>query len=429
MLTLQNVGKGFHKKNNINSKSSFQTMIGLILNRKSVEFAEDRFWALKDISFEITRGESLGVIGVNGSGKTTLMKLICGLLLADEGTVENGFRTQQMINLGAGFDPDEDALQNLETELSLRNIPKNKHKELIYQIIKFAELEEFQETSVGKYSSGMAARLGFSLCIHTNPELLIIDEALSVGDERFRIKCLAKMQELRDRGVSMIFVSHSMTHVSQFCDKAIWINKGNLVSEGPVRDVIEEYMNFIYDDKSNNVEEPFLVEEEQKYLAPVDSATLPQRISSNLVDIDFREGDSPYGILVAPTEDISNIWFKFDSDSLETTSSTHIELGFDIHKPISELNFTLNFLTESFELVTAISSLNFDLPKKINPGRFCYKVEISRLCLVPGKYFIIMPIHNGPSYLFRGLVWQFSVSLGESMTWGKFFMPHKITSN
>lgn len=236
------------------------------------------------------------------------------------------------------------------------------------------------------------------------------------------------MQELRDRGVSMIFVSHSMTQVSQFCDKAIWINKGELVCEGPSQQVIEKFLSFIYEEKSDLNVDPVPVDKKQNSQEPFDAVPLPQVMESNLVDVDFKDGDSPYGMLITPSEDISNIWFKFDSVSLEPSSNVFIELGFDIHKPISELHFTLNFLSESYELITAISSLNTDLPKKINPGRFSYKVEISRLSLVPGKYFIIMPIHNGPSYLFRGLVCEFSISLGTSMTWGKVSLAHKITS-
>ena len=142
--------------------------------------------ALDTCNIEIPDNDFIAIVGPSGSGKTTLMKLICGLLLADEGDVDNGFRTQQMINLGAGFDPHNNALQNLETELFLRNIPTNKQQELMQQIIKFAELEEFTVTPVGKFTSGMAARLGFSLCVHTNPELLIIDEVSMMGSSMIK---------------------------------------------------------------------------------------------------------------------------------------------------------------------------------------------------------------------------------------------------
>lgn len=427
------MGKVFNTKSTLNSKTAFQNLISLLLNKAINNEGSHQLWAVRDVSLTVQPGDSIGVIGLNGSGKTTLMKLICGLLKADEGTVQNGFFTQQMINLGAGFDPIQNAVENLKTELVLRDIPHSKHDALIQQILKFAELEAFADLAVGKLSSGMAARLGFSLCVHSSPELLIIDEALSVGDERFRNKCLVKMQELREQNVAMIFVSHSMTHVSLFCDKTIWINKGHVAKFGDTKSVIESYLAHIYDAKDNrNADETTtdLGEEDsskKSALIQIEAASQTEDIISKYgVDIDFDEGDSTFGTLVPPTDAITNIWFKPDSSRLTPESALKLALGFTLLKPISDLQFTLNILSETFELITSISTLNFDLPRKAKAGDLSFEVTIEKLCLSPGKYHVTMPIHNGPSYLFRGLVWHFTVGSGKKMSWGMLSLAHEI---
>lgn len=200
------------------------------------------FFALKDINFQVRKGESWGLIGKNGSGKSTLLKLICGILQPYRGTVSVKGTIAPLIELGAGFDGELTARENIYLNGALLGHSRKEMEEFFDQIVDFAELRDFLDVPIKNYSSGMAARLGFAIATVTKPDILIVDEALSVGDAEFQKKCEKKMECLLEGGTTLLFVSHSIEQVKELCEKAVLLNHGRIVVTGDVATVSEHYV-------------------------------------------------------------------------------------------------------------------------------------------------------------------------------------------
>lgn len=211
------------------------------------------FMALKDISFEVKRGEAWGLIGTNGSGKSTLLKLICGILKPYRGEVEIGGNIAPLIELGAGFDGELTATENIYLNGAVLGYSKEFMTAHFDEIVDFAELRDFMDMPIKNYSSGMAARLGFAIATIVRPEILIVDEVLAVGDAAFQEKCLARMHAMLEGGTTLLFVSHSIKDVESLCDHALWLNKGELVMKGEVGPVAAAYMESLHLPEGNEV--------------------------------------------------------------------------------------------------------------------------------------------------------------------------------
>ncbi len=203
------------------------------------------FHALKDVTFSIARGETVGMIGRNGSGKSTILKLIAGVMAPTTGDVQIHGRISPLIELGAGFHPDLTGRENIILNGSILGMSGKEVRERFDDIIAFAELRDFIDTPVKRYSSGMYMRLGFSVAVHSDPGVLLVDEVLSVGDAAFQEKCLAKMHEFQSQGVTIVVVSHSMELVEKFCERAMLIDGGHLVDEGAPQVVIPRYLEMV----------------------------------------------------------------------------------------------------------------------------------------------------------------------------------------
>lgn len=202
----------------------------------------DEFYALKDVSLKIEKGDSYAIVGSNGSGKSTLLKIISGIFRPTTGWVKTGGVIAPMIELGAGFDADLTARENVYLNGAVLGFEHTVMQEHFDSIIDFAELWDFVDVPVKNYSSGMQARLGFAIATIVKPDILIVDEILSVGDAHFQEKCQAKMQEMRTNGATLILVSHSIDQVLEVCRHACWINKGTLMTVGTAEDVCAEYL-------------------------------------------------------------------------------------------------------------------------------------------------------------------------------------------
>ena len=207
------------------------------------ELMFQEFLALKGVSLEIKRGESWGLIGSNGSGKSTLLKLICGILKPYKGSVEVYGKISPLIELGAGFDRELTARENIYLNGALLGHKKAFMQKHFDEIIDFAGLEDFVDVPIKNFSSGMSARLGFSVATIVKPEILIVDEVLAVGDQAFQEKCKKRMTEMLADGTTLLFVSHSINQVKQLCQKVAWLNKGVLNASGNATDVIPLYLN------------------------------------------------------------------------------------------------------------------------------------------------------------------------------------------
>ena len=213
------------------------------LVKRELMFKE--FLALKDVSFEVKKGEAWGIIGTNGSGKSTLLKLICGILKPYKGTVSVHGSVAPLIELGAGFEGDLTASENIYLNGAVLGYDKHFMKDHFDEIVDFGGLWDFLEMRIKNYSSGMSARLGFAIATVVRPDILICDEVLSVGDYAFQQKCEKRMNEMRDEGTTLLYVSHSMESVREVCDHAVWLRKGEIVNQGDVDKITEQYMNVV----------------------------------------------------------------------------------------------------------------------------------------------------------------------------------------
>lgn len=201
----------------------------------------ETLWALRKVSFTVEEGETVAVIGRNGAGKSTLLQVLTGIYKPDEGTVERTGRVG-LLQLGTGFHPDLTGRDNVYLNGAILGMRKREIAERYDDIVAFSELERFIDTPIKSYSSGMLSRLGFSIAIHVRPEILLIDEFLATGDQRFRKKCFKKLHEIRSEGRTLLFVSHTMDDVRKLCDRAICLDKGQIVMEGPSAEVADFYL-------------------------------------------------------------------------------------------------------------------------------------------------------------------------------------------
>jgi len=205
------------------------------------QLKKQEFWAVKDLSFNLKRGESMGIIGPNGSGKSTTLKLLSGILRPERGTYNVKGRLSALIEVGAGFHPDLTGRENVFLNGSILGMTRKEVQSKFANIVEFAGVGEFIDTPVKRYSSGMAVRLGFAVAAFIEPDVLLVDEVLAVGDTEFRNRCHNRMNQMLSRGVTMILVSHNLEEVRNLCDKTIMLFKGEKLVEGPTQKVVEEY--------------------------------------------------------------------------------------------------------------------------------------------------------------------------------------------
>ena len=202
----------------------------------------EEFWALRDVSFDIPHGSTFGIIGGNGSGKSTLLKVLAGILRADEGTASANGRLSALLELGAGFHPELTGRENIYLNGAILGFTARDIRQRFDDIVGFAELDKFIDEPVRNYSSGMYVRLGFSVAIHVEPEILLVDEVLAVGDHTFQRRCLDRFDRLRDEGRTIVVVSHDLDMIGWLCERTAWINRGSLAALGPSGEVIEAFV-------------------------------------------------------------------------------------------------------------------------------------------------------------------------------------------
>lgn len=210
--------------------------------KKQVSY--DEFWALKDISFEVEKGDSVALIGLNGSGKSTMLKTIAGVLKPTEGKVVVKGSTAPLIELGAGFDMDLTARENVFLNGAILGYSRKQMEDYYEGIVEFAELRNFMDVPVKNFSSGMVSRLAFSIATIGTPDILIVDEVLSVGDYRFQQKCQQRIQQMRNQGTTILFVSHNVSQVLEVCNKVVWLEQGCLKMQGNAPEICEIYEKY-----------------------------------------------------------------------------------------------------------------------------------------------------------------------------------------
>lgn len=362
------------------------------------------FYALRDITINVKKGESVGIVGVNGSGKSTLLKIITGVLTPTDGSVITRGKIAALLELGAGFNPDYTGRENIYLNGTMMGYTDEEIEKRVQPIIDFADIGDFIEQPVKMYSSGMFARLAFAVAINVNPDILIVDEALSVGDTRFQLKCIEKMKELKDKGTTILFVSHATEQIKRFCNRTIWLRDGVVFQDGEASQIVDLYDNFmkfgesilVPDDNDSSVCADIDVMSEEKVL---DKNTLAyiSKVSIN-----------------------KNLFHTFDD--------LNIQVEYRIIDSEVE-GFLLGVAIYSKDRKNYVFGPNTYLDKKPLPGKrgkYVMTYTIPRLSLISGEYTVDVGLFNNEGIInldYKMDVVRFAVS-NQYFSEGMFYMEH-----
>lgn len=246
VIILENVSKRFRKyilKSNYTTLKTY--FVNKILSRKQQNYNSNHIEAVKNISLIVPQGMTLGIIGRNGSGKSTLLKLLAGIYRPDSGRIKVNGRISALIELGAGFHPEFTGRENIYINGIILGLTKKEIQRKFDEIVEFAELNDFIDAPVRTYSSGMYMRLGFSVAVNVEPDILLLDEVLAVGDEGFMKKCMAKMDDFKARKKTIVLVTHNLSMVEKWCNEAVWIEAGEIRKRGEPSETVEAYKRFM----------------------------------------------------------------------------------------------------------------------------------------------------------------------------------------
>lgn len=244
VIQIENAGKAFPKYRSPGHRLGATLLPGLYS-------PPDLFWAVRGVNLQVGAGESIGIVGRNGSGKSTLLQMICGIFPPTEGLVRCEGRVAALLELGAGFNPDFTGRENIYLNAAMLGFDRAGIDERMEDILAFADIGQFIDEPVKTYSSGMFVRLAFSVAIHVDPRILVVDEALAVGDARFQAKCMKRIRTLQDDGATILFVAHDVTAVRALCQRALWLDSGKQRHLGPVFDVTARYMEHLFSDQKD----------------------------------------------------------------------------------------------------------------------------------------------------------------------------------
>lgn len=364
------------------------------------------YHALNDVCFTVNKGETVGILGKNGAGKSTLLKIITGVLTPSSGNVEVNGKISSLLELGAGFNAEYTGLENIYFQGALMGFTHDEMRNRCDEILSFADIGEFIHQPVKMYSSGMFARLAFSVAIHVSPDILIVDEALAVGDQAFQHKCMDRMHQMMQEGITILFVSHDINSVKRFCNKAIWILDGKIKLSGNVNEVTDRYLDF---------------------LKIADAPTSGSELKSNN-DVQTQEQFNPNAVVT-----IKKLTIKDDCGHVVSRVSKYTPLFIDIEYEVFDdsidspvLGIALHSLDNKY-----ICGLNTLLDKKEIPwvkGINCYRLEYTcGIRVLGGTYFFDCAIMEKTATIpfeykarFREIV-----VAGEYEAEGVFVIPHE----
>ena len=327
------------------------------------------FYALKGVSFEISKGECVGIIGHNGAGKSTLLKLLTGVAFPTSGEIDINGRLASMLELGSGFNPELTGMENIYFNGSLNGLTKEEIDGKLKDILEFADIGNFIEQPVKNYSSGMFARLAFAVAINVDPDILIVDEILSVGDVGFQVKCMEKFNEFKKKGKTILYVSHGLGTVKKFCDRAIWLQKGEVVDDGNSVIVVERYYNLNFN-------------------------------PANIEQLKDHKSDI-----------INSIVVKSNTKNVEYFEKLDLEVEYDlISNDLKDPNIVLEFRKTDYEpgttrgndqFVCGINSKDNIKSIPFNLGVNKLKVSLNKVNLVAGVYYIDFVLRDGEEEVYR----------------------------
>jgi lipopolysaccharide transport system ATP-binding protein len=383
------------------------------------------YWALRDCSFEVKRGETFCVVGENGSGKSTLLQICAGVLEASSGTVNVNGRIAALLELGSGFNPEFSGRDNVYLNGAILGFSNKEMDRRFDEIAEFAEIGDFMNQPVKTYSSGMVVRLAFSVAIHVDPEILLVDEALAVGDVYFRQRCMRKVHELRARGITILFVSHATGDIRALGDRAIWLDHGIVRGIGKADTIVTQYL-------------AAMVEKDARYLAhdsmlhPQHSYEGPEQIADTIPNIDHRFGDGRAEILGIALHDVNGI--KIQSLTPETTVIVRISFRAkaNMDNPIAGFMFR-NHLGVDFA-GTNTTREQHHLPP-MAAGEVCtVDFHLDLPALYPSSFSFSPAIANGSlehyaicDWIDNAIAMQMDPSVGP--IYGQFHFPCRVEVN
>lgn len=371
--------------------------------------ADETFQALNDVSFTVPKGATFGVVGRNGSGKSTALKLVAGITKPTSGTVTVEGRISALIELGAGFHPEISGRENVFINGIMLGLSKREIQSRFDEIVEFAELTEFIDAPVKTYSSGMYMRLGFAVAIHVDPEVLLVDEVLAVGDEGFTHKCLDKFGEFKRRGKTILLVTHSLGLVERFCDEAVWLDAGVKKAEGDPQRVIGSYVTDVA-----RQEEGFLMagDEKARKLAGASSRSGPSgpAVADDHAGDMNQAGEGRWG---SGGVEITSVAFQ-DATGLATQvfhtgEAIRIVLGVTASAPVRDFVFGIGLFTPDGVLVYGTNTDLEEMESDRLEGEAQVTLEVDSLDLVEGTYKLDVAVHksDGAPYDYHRLLHTF----------------------
>jgi ABC-type polysaccharide/polyol phosphate transport system ATPase subunit len=382
-------------------RKQFATLKSALLSRSLISNLrpDETFTALNDVSLTVPKGRTLGVIGRNGSGKSTLLKLVAGITKPTTGTVCVDGRVSALIELGAGFHPEISGRENVFINGIMLGLSKREVSRRFDEIVEFAELQEFIDAPVKTYSSGMYMRLGFAVAIHVDPEVLLVDEVLAVGDEGFTHKCLDKFADFKRRGKTILLVTHSLNLVERFCDEALWLDAGRIKGSGDPKRIVGAYIT--------DVERA-----EEQHLAAADAKV--QEVA--VVDTDpadmFRASEGRWGTREVEITDVALIGPDGDAGHVfQSGSSLDIRIRLRAPLPVEDFVIGIGIFNAEGVCCYGTNTAGEDLLPDRLSGNADATFSIESLDLVEGTYKMDIAVHkmDGYPYDYHRLLYTFRV--------------------
>ncbi len=374
------VVEGVSKRFRLYHERNQSLKVALLRGRRAVV---DEFWALRDVSFEVPEGSSFGLIGENGSGKSTLLKCMARILRPESGSIRVGGKVSALLELGAGFHPELSGRENVFLNGAILGLPQKELQRRFDEIVAFAGLEQFIDQPVKNYSSGMYVRLGFSVAINVNPDVLLVDEVLAVGDEVFQRKCNEKFADLKARGKTIVLVSHAMTSVHNICDTVAWLDHGQVKMVDAARKVVDEYVGAVQVDRTT------------------DGQTGGERWGSGEARVETVE------LLDGDGRTVTHV---------RTGDPATIRLHYRFDEPVDKPVFAVNIQTLDGTHVSGPTTRDADeVPDRLF-GTGHVDLTFDRMMLLPGTFDINVSIQDYSClhpYDFRHKVLRFDVEPGE----------------
>ncbi len=399
VLEVENISKIYTRKQKSNRQRLATTLLHILLGSSgssNSQLIDGEFYSLNKISFSLNRGEAIGVIGLNGAGKTTLLRMLAGQILPDEGEIRILGESAAMIDLTAGFQMNSTGRQNIYLRCAMLGRSQELLASTVDDIIDFTDLGDAIDAPIATYSSGMLMRLAFSIMVAMSPDVLFIDEILSVGDFQFRQKCLARIRELRERA-AIVLVSHSMGDIRRFCDRVIVLQKGRLIFQGEPDIAIETY------EKQKTSEQSARSLDHSEILGP-------QYHNSELISDLAHYWCDRDGNPVSEIRSLETLYFK----ATFTISGHH-------RNPI----MGIPVWTDSGEYVTGFSTEREQFQMNIKPGeKVSVFLKVENLAFNPGVYVSNFGITDGPEFLYRGENPTLRVLPSIDRYWGLVSLPH-----